>query len=281
MTPLQTRPAPPRVADDPDDDDRLIGRVLSRREVFALMGLATVGVAAAACAPGTAGASATASASAGATAPAGASATAAAVASDGSALPACVVVPELTEGPYYVDEKVERSDIRIDTADGQPVEGALLRIDWVVSQVDGTACIPVEGVLVDVWHCDALGEYSDVQNEMGHDFLRGYVHTDANGKATITTIYPGWYQGRAVHIHFKIRTDPKETAGFEFTSQLFFDDAFSDQVYSSGAYASKGPHDVKNADDGIYQQSQGMTLLTVAQDGAGYAATFEVAVQTT
>ena len=208
--------------------------------------------------------SAPAASTAAATAAASASA-AAAAASDASALPACVVVPELTEGPYYVDEKIERSDIRIDTADGQPVEGAVLRIDWVVSQVDGSACIPLEGVLVDVWHCDALGEYSDVQNEIGHDFLRGYVHTDANGKATITTIYPGWYSGRAVHIHFKIRTDPAQTSGFEFTSQLFFDDAFSDQVYGSGVYASKGPHDVQNADDGIYQQSQGMTLLNVAQ----------------
>ena len=83
----------------------------------------------------------------------------------------------------------------------------MLTLDWVVSQVDGSACIPLEGVLVDVWHCDAAGEYSDVGNEQGHDFLRGYQHTDANGKATITTIYPGWYQGRAVHIHFKIRTD--------------------------------------------------------------------------
>jgi protocatechuate 3,4-dioxygenase beta subunit len=52
-----------------------------------------------------------------------------------------------------------------------------------------------------------------------------YQHTDANGKATITTIYPGWYQGRAVHIHFKIRTDAAAASGLEFTSQLFFDDA--------------------------------------------------------
>ena len=286
MTPLQT-PAQPRPPDavateDPDDDDRLIGRVLTRREVLALMGLTSVGVVAAACAPGTMGASGTPAATGAASASASASASAVAVASsDAGSLPSCVVVPELTEGPYYVDEKLERSDIRIDTSDGQPVDGALLRIDWVVSQVDGNACIPLEGVLVDVWHCDALGNYSDVQNEMGHDFLRGYVHTDASGKATITTVYPGWYQGRAVHIHFKIRTDPGQGSGLEFTSQLFFDDAFSDGVYSSGVYASKGAHDVQNADDGIFQQSQGMTLLDVVKDGDGYAATFEVAVQTT
>lgn len=108
-----------------------------------------------------------------------------------------------------------------------------------------------------------------------------YQHTDASGKASITTIYPGWYQGRAVHIHFKIRTDAAASSGFEFTSQLFFDDAFSDQVYASGAYAAKRVHDVQNAQDGIYQQSQGMTLLDVVKDGDGYKATFELAIQTT
>jgi protocatechuate 3,4-dioxygenase beta subunit len=274
---------PPPTALDPDDDDRLIGRVLSRREVLALMGAVSVSAVAVACAPGSsAGGSASASAasaaaSSGATATPLATASAAAVA---SSLPTCVVVPELTEGPYYVNENLDRSDIRIDTADGSVSEGAVLRIDWVVSQVDGSACIPLEGVLVDVWHCDALGNYSDVGSEEGHDYLRGYQHTDANGLATITTVYPGWYQGRAVHIHFKIRTEPGASSGFEFTSQLFFDDALSASVYGQGVYASKGTQDVKNASDGIYGQSQGMTLLDVVKDGDGYKATFEIAIQT-
>jgi len=276
-TPTPTH-APARF--DPDDDDRLIGRVLSRREVLALMGAASVSVVAAACAPGTAAtgatAAATASASSGTAAGAIATATAVAVA---SSLPSCVVVPALTEGPYYVNEHLERSDIRIDTSDGSTSPGAVLRLDWIVSQVDGNACIPLEGVLVDVWHCDAAGDYSDVGSEQGHDFLRGYQHTDAAGTATITTIYPGWYPGRAVHIHFKIRTDAAAASGFEFTSQLFFDDAFSDHVYGQGVYASKGKHDVQNASDGIYRQSQGMTLLDVLKDGDGYKATFEIAIQ--
>ena len=290
MTPNQTpteadiRPpagTPSTRPSEPDDDDRLIGRVLSRREVLALLGMTSVGVMAAACAPGSVasgvGATATASATGG-TATALATASAVAVA---SSLPSCVVVPELTEGPYYVNENLERSDIRIDTADGSVSDGAALRIDWVVSQVDGNACIPLEGVLVDVWHCDALGNYSDVGSEQGHDYLRGYQHTDAKGAATITTIYPGWYQGRAVHIHFKIRTDAAASSGFEFTSQLFFDDTLNDQVFGTGVYASKGKPDVKNASDGIYQQSQGMTLLDAVKDGDGYKATFEIAIQTT
>jgi len=278
-SPMPTQ-TPSPTAFDPDDDDRLIGRVLSRREVLALMGAVSVSAVAAACAPGSAAsgsAGATAASSSGATATALATGTAAAVA---SSLPSCVVVAELTEGPYYVNENLDRSDIRIDTADGSVSEGAVLRIDWVVSQVDGSACIPLEGVLVDVWHCDALGNYSDVGSEEGHDYLRGYQHTDANGRATITTIYPGWYQGRAVHIHFKIRTEPGASSGFEFTSQLFFDDALSTSVFSGGVYASKGTQDVKNANDGIYGQSQGMTLLDVVKDGDGYKTTFAIAIQT-
>ena len=268
-------PAPPETPIDPDDDDRLIGRVLSRREVLALMGAGSVAVAVAACAPGSsASSSPTAAAST-----AGSATPTASTAAVASSLPSCVVVPELTEGPYYVNEKLDRSDIRTDTSDGSVSEGAVLTLDWVVSQVDGNACIPLEGVLVDVWHCDALGNYSDVGSEQGHDYLRGYQKTDSGGKARVVTIYPGWYQGRAVHIHFKIRTDAAAASGLEFTSQLFFDDALSAQVYASGVYASKGAPDQPNASDGIYQQSQGMTLLDVAKDGDGYRATFEIAIQ--
>ena len=278
MTRPLTPPAP-IPASDPDDDDRLIGRVLSRREVLALMGAASVTVVAAACAPASVASGAPSAGSS--TAAAATAAPSASVAAAASSLPSCVVVPELTEGPYYVNENLDRSDIRIDTSDGSTSEGAVLTIDWVVSQADGSACIPLEGVLVDVWHCDAAGEYSDVGSEQGHDYLRGYQHTDASGKARIVTIYPGWYQGRAVHIHFKIRTDAAAATGLEFTSQLFFDDAFSNAVYSTGVYASKGVPDVGNANDGIFQQSQGMTLLNVVKDGDGYKATFEIAVQTT
>ncbi|HEV7603958.1 MAG TPA: hypothetical protein VGO15_03270 [Candidatus Limnocylindrales bacterium] len=273
---------------DIDDDDRLVGRVLSRREVLALLGAVSISAVAAACAPGSAATgaasgSATATTSATASSSTNTGAASANAAGSGvpvaSPLPSCVVVPALTEGPYYVDEHLERSDIRIDTSTGKPVEGTPLTIDWVVSKVAGSACTPLAGVLVDVWHCDALGVYSDVGSAQGHDYLRGYQHTDANGLATIATIYPGWYQGRAVHIHFKIRTDANATSGLEFTSQLFFDDALSDQVHGQGVYASKGRHDTPNASDGIYQQSQGMTLLTVSKDGAGYRATFAVALQ--
>jgi protocatechuate 3,4-dioxygenase beta subunit len=271
------RPASP----DLDDDDRLIGRILTRREALALLGASGVAVTIAACVPAGSGGAA----SAGATATSSASASAApsshvtASATAAGALPSCVVVPELTEGPYYVDVNLERSDIRPNTADGVPADGAPLELAWVVSQVDGDGCLPLEGALVDVWHCDAMGVYSGVQGSTGTDFLRGFQRTDAGGGAAFTTIYPGWYQGRAVHIHFKIRTDPDAEAGFEFTSQLFFDDALSQEVYSSGVYTSKGQPDQPNASDQIFNQSGGATLLDVTQDGDTYKTTFEIAVQ--
>jgi protocatechuate 3,4-dioxygenase beta subunit len=274
----------PAPLEDLDDDDRLIGRILTRREVLALIGVGGVAVGIAACAPGGSGSTATAGASGSApgTATAGASATASAGASVEATvgtLPSCVVAPELTEGPYYLDVNLQRSDIRPNTADGVASEGAPLQLGWLVSQVDGDGCLPLEGAIVDVWHCDALGVYSGVQGSTGTDFLRGFQRTDASGAASFTTVYPGWYQGRAVHIHFKIRTDPDAEAGFEFTSQLFFDDALSAQVYSSGVYAAKGLPDQPNASDGIFNQSGGATLLDVTQDGDTYKTTFEIAVQ--
>jgi protocatechuate 3,4-dioxygenase beta subunit len=261
----------------PDDDDRPIGRILTRREVLALMSTSGAAAFLAACTPA---GSASAAPSSGASAGASAVASAAASAAIATALPACVVAPELTEGPYYVDVDLERSDIRSNTGDGAVSEGAVLTLDWVVSQADGSACMPMEGVIVDVWHCDALGVYSGVQGDSGN-FLRGFQRTDADGRASFTTIYPGWYQGRAVHIHFKIRTDPEANAGFEFTSQLFFDDELSRSVYSSGVYAQKGPQDQPNSSDGIFDQSGGATLLSVTQEGDGYKATFPIAIQLT
>lgn len=272
-SPAPTTTANPSSLDEVDDDDRPVGRILTRREVLALIGASGTAAFLAACTPG---GSASPSASGAGSASASASASSSDVA--GTALPACVVAPELTEGPYYVDVDLDRSDIRTNTSDGAASEGAPLVLEWLVSQADGSACMPMEGVIVDVWHCDALGVYSGVQGNRGN-FLRGFQRTDAQGKASFTTVYPGWYQGRAVHIHFKIRTDPEASAGFEFTSQLFFDDELSRTVYASGVYAQKGAQDMPNSNDGIFNQSGGATLLSVSPEGDGYKAMFPIAVQ--
>jgi protocatechuate 3,4-dioxygenase beta subunit len=280
MTQPATDPRPQTDLDEVeelDDDDRPIGRILSRREVLALIGAGGTAAFLAACTPsGSAGA--TTGASAGGSAAASATALATASAALATALPACVVAPELTEGPYYVDVELERSDIRTNTTDNVASQGAPLQLEWIVSQADGSSCMPMEGVIVDVWHCDALGVYSAVQGNSAN-FLRGFQRTDAQGLAKFTTIYPGWYQGRAVHIHFKIRTDPDASAGFEFTSQLFFDDELSRSVFATGVYAQKGPQDQPNSSDQIFNQSGGATLLSVTQDRDTYKATFPIAVQ--
>jgi protocatechuate 3,4-dioxygenase beta subunit len=134
---------------------------------------------------------------------------------------------------------------------------------------------------VDVWHCDATGLYSDVEanGTVGQEFLRGYQVTDANGVARFTTIYPGWYQGRAVHIHFKVRSAASASSAYEFTSQLFFDDDLTDQVHAEEPYASKGQRDMLNSEDGIYNQGGSQLVLAVTETSDGYAATFDIALE--
>jgi len=272
-----------------DNDDLPIGRILSRREVLALFGAAGSVLLVAGCAPvqppgqPVAEAMATVEATTiSATVEATVEATAAEAAN--TALPSCVVRPELTEGPYFVDEMMNRSDIRINSADGAVSAGIPFLLTFAVSQVSNNACTPLAGAQVDIWHCDAYGEYSGVTDNaegfttVGQDFLRGYQVTDAGGLATFTTVYPGWYRGRAVHIHFKIRVPAAENQIYEFTSQLFFDDAFSDQLYAQKPYASKGQRDRLNSTDNIYQESGGQLLLVPTAANDGYAATFAIAL---
>ena len=113
----------------------------------------------------------------------------------------------------------------------------------------------------------------------GKKFLRGYQTTDANGMASFTTIYPGWYQGRAVHLHFKIRSKTSAGAAYDFTSQFFFNETLTDQVHAQAPYAAKGQRTLKNEGDGIYQGGGSQLLLNPVKTGDGYATTFEIGVQ--
>ena len=113
---------------------------------------------------------------------------------------------------------------------------------------------------------------------MGKKFLRGWQKTGTDGAAKFTTIYPGWYRGRTVHIHFKIRTTTPANESYEFTSQLFFDDALSDQVYALQPYASKGQRDTKNSNDSIYSNGGNQMTLAPTGDTSGFAATFNIAL---
>jgi protocatechuate 3,4-dioxygenase beta subunit len=278
-----------------EDDDRPIGRVLSRREVLALFGAGAGATLLAACAPGSVGSEApsasrtavpTGAASPGSGDPSvglSPAASPAASPTGTGTMPACVVVPAQTEGPYFVDELLERSDIRVGSPDGAAQAGVPLELAFVVSRVDGSSCLPYAGVVVDVWHCNADGRYSDVTDRSfdttGEDWLRGYQVADADGRVVFRTIYPGWYQGRTIHIHFKIRPEPGGTRGFDFTSQLYFDDALSDAVMAREPYAARRQRTMRNDGDGIYRDGGDLLLVPLVEAGDGYQGTFAVGIQ--
>ena len=194
----------------------------------------------------------------------------------------CVVTPEQTEGPYFVDERLHRGDIRSDPSDGSVKEGLPLTLEIGVSVVDKAGCTPLAGAIVDIWHCDARGIYSDVLDEgfntVGKKFLRGYQVTDTNGRVKFTTIYPGWYPGRTPHIHFKIRTGPGYAKAREFTSQFYFNDETSDGVYARQPYAGRTERRprTRNEEDSIFRRGGDQLMLALAETGAGYAAQFDV-----
>jgi protocatechuate 3,4-dioxygenase beta subunit len=233
---------------------------LSRRDLlgFAAKGAASVVVSQSillACGAGAASATDT-SASGGTTSTTGTTTTGA----------SCILTAALTEGPFFVDEKLNRADIRTDPGTGVVSAGIPLALTFNVSRVANSACTPLTGAYLDVWHCDSTGTYSDVSGS-SRKFLRGYQITDGNGVAAFTTIYPGWYGGRAVHIHFKLRLYAGSSKTYEFTSQFFFDDTLTDSVYTQSPYSSRGTRDARNANDGIYNSlstndKAGLTLQT-------------------
>jgi protocatechuate 3,4-dioxygenase beta subunit len=227
-------------------DDTPVGRLLSRREAVALLGISSVALLAGRAA--------------------------------GQPAPACVVRPAQTEGPYFVEERLHRADIRSDPASGAVKRGVPLQLAFQVSQLAGGRCAPLAGAQVDVWHCDALGAYSDARDPhgstVGQKFLRGYQVTDETGLVRFTTIYPGWYPGRAVHVHFKVRTQ----AGADFTSQVYFDDAVTDRIAAQAPYAGRSGRRQRNDDDGLFRSGGKQLLLPVTERDGGYAGTFALAL---
>ena len=165
--------------------------------------------------------------------------------------PSCSLTPEQTEGPYYFDADKIRSDIR------EGHEGAELSLRLQVRTAG--ECKPLRDAVVDIWHCDAGGDYS----AQGDTFCRGAQATNSAGIVEFKTVYPGWYQGRTVHIHAKVHVD-NETV---LTTQLTFDDDFTAKVFERGPYSQRAGRDTFNADDGIFDEA---TLLQLSDDGDGY-----------
>jgi protocatechuate 3,4-dioxygenase beta subunit len=240
------------------DTEAPVGRLLTRREALALIGMA------------------------GATLLVRERPALAETASTG-VLPSCIARPAQTEGPFFVDENLDRSDIRSDPRSGEVVPGVPFRLTFSVSRIGGASCAPLAGAQVDVWQCDATGRYSDTAgpgfSTTGPQFLRGYQLTDAAGTAQFLTIYPGWYGGRTVHVHFKIRTRNASARTYDFTSQLYFDDALSDRIQAVAPYSRSGRRSMRNNDDFLFRAGGRQLLLEPAQDAQGYAATFDIGLQ--
>lgn len=254
-----------------ENDDKTIG-LLSRRDALKLFGIGGT-MLLASCASPTATNTVIPTVGTGSTQAASAT---------GAALD-CIVRPELTIGPYFVDHQLNRSDIRSEPSDNSVKEGVPLTLNIVVSSVGNNRCSPIQDAQVDVWHCDAQGQYSGVSDanqgfdNTGKKFLRGYQLTDATGRVQFTTIYPGWYSGRAVHIHFTIRTNGTNSQAYQFTSQFFFDDSLTDQVHAEQPYASKGQRDTRNSNDTIFQGGGSQLLLNLEGDAKnGFTTTMNI-----
>lgn len=246
--------------------------LLTRRRALGLLAGAGLGVVAAACGNDSSSSSRSSTGtSAGTTA--STTGTTAATASSGAV--ACVLTPEVTEGPYYLDLDKVRSDITEGKA-GAP-------LDLEITVVDATSCSPIKDAAVDVWHCDAEGVYSGFVGGGGPGggttndltFLRGTQVTDAAGLGEFQSIVPGWYPGRAVHIHMKVHVG----GSVVHTGQLFFADALNNEVAQAAPYSSKGEPDMRNSDDSIYRDAGAASaILDMTKSGDGYVGTITVGV---
>lgn len=201
----------------------------------------------------------------------------------------CTLTKEMTEGPYHLDGQYVRADVTEGKA-GVPLKLAL-------TVVDDATCVPIGNALVEIWHADALGEYSGFVGANGHSetddgtFLRGAVLTDSGGVASITTIYPGWYRGRCVHVHVKVHTgvtvtsDGRFTGGRELhTGQLFFDERVTAAVAKVSPYSANRVARTTLAQDSIYDDggaASGLLTLTAlgGSTSSGYTGTLTLGVE--
>ena len=181
---------------------------------------------------------------------------------------ACTVTPTETVGPYPSLVDLFRSDIR------EGKSGTLLTLTIrVVNTASGCAAVP--NANVEIWHVDAAGDYSQYGTQTTQTFLRGIQTTNGNGEVTFTTIYPGWYQGRATHIHVEVTMGGRSVK----VTQVAFPETINNAVHTSGVYASRGSNPISNLSDGIFADSLSSEIVTPTGGvNSGYAATFQVAI---
>lgn len=181
---------------------------------------------------------------------------------------ACAVTPTETIGPYSSLTDLIRSDIR------EGKSGTTLVLTIAVVNTNNN-CAPVENAEVEIWQCDAAGNYSQYGSQAAQTFLRGIQTTNSNGEVTFTTIYPGWYQGRATHIHVEV---VRNGASVKVT-QIAFPESTNAAVYATGAYAVRGSNPTSNTRDNIFADSLDSELATVSGDSSsGLMATFRIGI---
>jgi len=201
----------------------------------------------------------------------------------------CVLTPEVTEGPYWIDTRLTRYDVR----EGRP--GLPLVLQFAI--VNAKTCRPIRNADVEIWHADASGEYSGFDGgssgpggpgggsgpQTKTRYLRGHQRSDALGKASFMTIFPGWYRGRTPHVHMKVHVGSADRV--VHTGQVFFNEAIQASVYRTGAYAGRGLPDTPHARDMIYAQAGGsraVVRLGRRPGGArGYLGRIVIGVATT
>jgi protocatechuate 3,4-dioxygenase beta subunit len=181
----------------------------------------------------------------------------------------CILTPEQTEGPYYIAGEKFRSNI----TDGHA--GAPMQLRTFV--VDATTCRPLKNAAVDVWHADAAGVYSGFgSGASSRTFMRGIQRTNAKGLAQFRTVYPGWYQGRTVHIHVKVHVG----GNVVHTGQLYFPDSLTDAVYRRSPYSSRPNRTTRNAGDMIFRTGGSRSMLKVTRSSSGlYVATITMGIR--
>lgn len=166
----------------------------------------------------------------------------------------CIQTFAQDEGPFFVEQRPMRSDLTAGSSNIAAMDGIPLDVNFTVYAVRGTACTPLEGVQVDIWSADTAGLYSGlcIQGTEGDDSLRGYQFTDADGVVQFRTVFPGWYQGRTIHFHVKLRLASGSTQLLDFTTQLYVADDITDRVMAAPPYNSRGARSTTNATDALF-----------------------------
>ena len=235
-----------------------MNRTFSRREALGLLGAASAALAAACGSSPTTPSTTTSSSSTGGTTTAS----------------SCAVSPEETAGPYPDRTGMigNSAFYRQDITEGK--SGLPLTLALTIVNVRNN-CAPVANATVEIWQCDATGNYSEYGNSVGQTFLRGLQTTDSSGIVTFKTIYPGWYMGRATHIHLEVFVNGATVK----TTQIAFPEAVSSAVYRTGVYASHGQNSTTNSGDNVFSDGTNHELATLSGDtSSGYTAALAVGI---